>query len=333
MTRETRVQYGVDVPWDVSDVWWIKMMPVFFSHMKSLRRGPICVLSLLLFFTLSVATPLRAGLVINATAGDISAPPTLVGGGDITTIFNQAASYWEMAFPDPGQDWTLNLTYQWAPLGTDQVARFTTLEVAGDPARIRNGLIAFNNVSTTEFTWFADPNPELMMNNPAFTAAPVVTNQDYSGSGGMVELNTGIVFVSGTGSPAFEKMDLLTIAMHEIGHGLGLLNNPSPPFDPPNWTVPDPIQVTSSVSAFYAGVIIEDSGVEHLFAPSLMASSANPGSRYFASSRDMLAMATISQYDNPSLNPYHVPGVPVPEPSSAVLCLVGLALLGRRPKA
>ena len=73
-------------------------------------------------------TSAKAGLIINATAGDISTPsPNMIGGGNITTIFNQAVAYWEMAFPDPAQTWTLDLTYNWGVLGEDQVARLTPL--------------------------------------------------------------------------------------------------------------------------------------------------------------------------------------------------------------
>jgi hypothetical protein len=52
-----------------------------------------------------MVTPVQAGLVINGTAGNISNPsPNLFGGGDLTTVFNQAAADWEMAFPNPGQN-------------------------------------------------------------------------------------------------------------------------------------------------------------------------------------------------------------------------------------
>jgi hypothetical protein len=283
-------------------------------------------------------TSAKAGLIINATAGDISTPsPNMIGGGNITTIFNQAVAYWEMAFPDPAQTWTLDLTYNWGVLGEDQVARLTPLTVGGSPNRILTGSITFNHVDSDQFSWFADPNPGMMTNNPAFTIGPTVTNQSVDASSGTVELNTGLTYQAAPESPAYGRSDLLTIAMHEIGHGMGLLFNPSPPNDPPDWEPIHPLIITEAVSSHYAGTEIFTWAGEHLFTPSLMESATLTGTRVFPSSNDILAMAEISQYFDPKLNPYNVPGIPVPEPSSSLLILTSLSglvfLLGRqRPK-
>ena len=123
--------------------------------------------------------------------------------------------------------------------------------------------------------------------------------------------------------------------MHEIGHGLGLLYYPGPPGPPPSYDPIHPVLITDAVSTVYAGYEIYVSAGEHLAVPSLMASSTDPGSRFFPPSNDILAMAVPSQYDAPVLNPYHVPGVPVPEPSGLVLEFIGLLALSvlLRPSA
>lgn len=270
--------------------------------------------------------------MINATAGDISTPaPNMTGGGNISDIFNQAVAYWEMVFPDPDQEWTLNLTYNWGNPGEGVVAQFKAVVVDATANRILSGAITFNNSAT--IGWFADPNPEIMMGNPAFGPEPVVTNDRFQATSGEVVLNIGLVFVADSDSPAYGRSDLLTIGMHEIGHGLGLLNNPSPPNPPPNYEFTNPIVVDEAVSPVYAGMQIDTEVGEHLFSPSLMEPRTTVGTRVFASSRDILAMAQISQYFGVELNPYNVPNLPVPEPSGVFLSLAGLsgiALVRRR---
>ena len=58
----------------------------------------------------------RLELVINATFTGGNAPSDMAGGGNLTTIFDTAISYWEAAFADPNESWVVNIQYQWAPL-------------------------------------------------------------------------------------------------------------------------------------------------------------------------------------------------------------------------
>lgn len=276
-------------------------------------------------FTVAGLVPAQAGLIIVAIEGDIDTPsPNVAGGGNITTIFNQAVLNWQAAYPDPAQEWTVTMTYHWAMLGTDLVAQFTDPVVDEETGRILAGTVTFNNSEDLPISWFADPNPELVLNNPFFDSGPVVTNWEVDAGGEIVELNMGTGFVATPGSLADGRVDLLTIAMHEIGHGLGLL------FSPPTYETPHPLRVTEDVSPFYAGHEILVNQGEHLSFPSLMARSTDPGLRFYPSSNDILAMATISDFHNPTLNPYNIPGIPVPEPSSLAFELAGLALLGWR---
>src|SRR5579862_572534 len=205
-------------------------------------------------------------------------PPNVSGGGDIITIFNQAADYWEMAFPDPNQDWTVEFTYGWGAVGDGDVnpdralsAQFTLQTAGGDPLRVQSGLIRFLNDGSVG--WFADPTP--------------ATNSAYSfvqPEGGLAPffreprdlyLNNGIVFQNPINPDAANHLDLLTIAMHEIGHRLGLLQSP------PDFESPPDIEITDAVSPRNRLSI-----------------------RQFPSVKDILAIASISQFDRPVLSPY-----------------------------
>lgn len=280
--------------------------------------------------TLGGLTPAQAGLNIIAIEGNVDTPsPNMAGGGNLTAIFDEAVLNWEAAYTDPAQEWTVTMTYHWAMLGPDLVAQFTNPVVDEETGRILAGTITFNNSETLPVSWFADPNPGLMMNNPFFVTGPVTTNWTVDAGGDEVELNMGLGFVATPGSLAEGRVDLLTIAMHEIGHGLGLL------FLPPAYETRHPLIVTEEVSLHYAGHEIFVSQGEHLPFPSLMASATDPGLRFYPSSNDILAMATISYYDNPNLNPYNIPDIPVPEASSLALSLAGLAMMmrhRRRPR-
>lgn len=103
------------------------------SSPRQVPRNLRIAASLFLAVTLGVMKSARAGLDVIAIAGDISEPsPNLVGGGNITTIFEQAALNWELAYPDPDQEWTLEVTHHWGLLDPGLVAQFTNPILDGD---------------------------------------------------------------------------------------------------------------------------------------------------------------------------------------------------------
>lgn len=287
---------------------------------------------LLLAVLLGAATPAPAELIINATPGSVEIPGNVTGGGNLVTIFNQAADYWEAAYTDPDQPWTLDITYSWSNLGDSVVAQFVPTVVDATANRILAGTVTFNNDDGVVL-WFADPNPEIMLGNPAFSALPEIRNESYDLPGRTVDLNVGIIFTADPDSPAFGRSDLLTIAMHEIGHGLGLLYRPDiPPNLPPFYETIHPITITPEINAFYAGHTILTDRSEHLNGPSVMADSTPAGIRYFPSATDILTMAVATGYQNPNLNPYNLPNFPVPEPTTAALLLLAAPALLRRQR-
>jgi hypothetical protein len=95
------------------------------------------------------------------------------------------------------------------------------LQQGGNPARITRARVLFNN----------SPPPPLDLGIAGFFADPTPRDNSeylrYTSDRANVEsgwLNIGRVFSEATGDAA-DRIDLLTIATHEIGHALGLDGN------------------------------------------------------------------------------------------------------------
>jgi len=266
-------------------------------HLLSLALASVAVLI--------PTSGVRAWLVINATFVGGDPPSNLAGGGNLTDIFNTAISYWEAAFTDPNDNWVVNLQYQWAPLRSDLYGQFQITAQGGDPHRIESGIITFNNSGKTAF--FADPTPRDNSEYTQYTVSyfdtpngPLVVSRVYSGATGDVA----------------NRVDLLTVAEHEIGHALGLAQDNTGAKSPIIITPPRP----------FAGEYIPTVGTDHLnIGRALMGPNPVAGERLLISPVDVLAEAEISQFADPNLDPYAVP-----EPGTLLLLPLGLTALAAR---
>ena len=269
--------------------------------MKSLNRHLIRVLPIVAAAALlGPSVEVQAGLIIHATFVGGDAPSDMAGGGNLIDIFDAAASFWEAAFTDPKDHWVVNIQYQWGPVNGN--GQFRTTAQGGDPHRIESGTITFDNSGRTPF--FADPTPRDNSEYTQYTQGhfdtpegPLIISRVYSGATG----------------DAAGRVDLLSIAEHELGHALGLSLD--------NTGASSPIIVTAPLP--FAGVMIPSVGTDHLdIVGALMGLIQLPGDRYLISPVDVLAEAQISQFGDPNLNPYSVP-----EPDSLALLSIGLVAL------
>ncbi len=272
-----------------------------------IRRDPLSTrwLALLLAGVASLASPpeATASLEIHGTFLPSTPPPNLVGGGGLVELFDAAVASWEKAFQDPDDAWVVDLEYRWGPLNNQNGVFELKSQQTAAPYRILSGLITFDNSGSSRF--FADPTP-----------GDHSEYEDYRTSelpvlGG--DLNIGRVYFGASGDAA-DRVDLLSIASHEIGHALGLSEF--------NAHVPSPLEITAPLP--FAGYTVQTQGNDHLlYLDALMNPIHSGGLRYLISAVDVLAEAEISRFRRPNLDPY--PGVP--EPGAMALVSSGLVLV------
>ncbi len=271
--------------------------------------------------------PTQAGLIIQRNFTGGAAPGNMAGGGNLINVFNRAADWWESAYTDPngdGTDFNLSIDYQWAGLGGGTLGVHQLTGQGGSPNRETSAFIRFDNDGSS--VWFADPTPG---DNSEYTNYNEFSN-DFGGG----ELNSGRVFSGATGF-ASGRFDLLTVALHEIGHALGL-SSANNAFQAEN--ADGDIDVTTGPwDGGFAGTVLSTRNGAHLgdagnstnnalYLNMEMYPFASASIRKFGSAADILANAQISRFHNPVLAPALTA---VPEPATLVVwSILGLCGAG-----
>jgi hypothetical protein len=231
-----------------------------------------------LFVTLLAHSHTSSALtIVRNDIGGI-APGNTAGAGSLVSLFNAAADRWEDSILDTH---VVTISFGWAARSGGLQASHLTVGQGGAPNRETSGLILFDNDGSSAF--FMDATP---FDNSEFAS---FTSLSRDLGGGM--MNTGLLFASATGFAA-DRFDLYSIALHEIGHALGLSAGNSS-FIAGNIDLD--IDVVGPLP--FAGSIIPTVSGAHLdLSTSLMSPSLSVGLRKGISAVDLLANAQISRF-------------------------------------
>jgi len=180
-------------------------MRLFEKHATAWRIVLGC---LALALVLAAASSGPAQLKILRVNKGGTAPTNAVGGGTLSAVFNAAADWWESAI---GDTHTVTIEYSWGPQTGSTLAAHTLGTQGGSPNRETKGSIVFDNDGSS--VWFIDPSPTDHAEFTTYTE----TSQNFGGG----SMNKGRVYTGATGN-ASGRSDLLAVAIHEIGHALGL---------------------------------------------------------------------------------------------------------------
>lgn len=203
------------------------------------------------------------------------------GSGDIVGIFNAAADIWELAIRD---EHVLTLHYGWAPVGGGE---HRLNAQGGVPNRETEGTILFNNDSVPgHYHYYLDPTPGQSEEFGSYSEA------DVQLGGGA--LNATRVFRSGP-----ELFDLLTTALHEIGHALGMsLANTSFIGESADGDVDvvAPTPHAGTAIPLQTNLLGVTSHIGYVADRVLMSGSFAPAERVMPSALDIVALAQLSGF-------------------------------------
>lgn len=215
--------------------------------------------------------------------------PTNAVGGNLIDVFNAACDMWELAIQD---DHVLVLEFGWGAV--DGTFSFHSL-LEHDGARETRGRILFDNdLSAAHFVYWLDPTPWLTEEFSSY--------EETSADPGGGEIVAARFWRTAPGNN-LPGADVMSTALHEIGHSLGMsLNHPRWAQESADgsievrWPVPYSGTVLPLATNIYG--VTSHLSLEGLPYGAVMQVSADDVTRHIISGVDILANAGISGWTN-----------------------------------
>ena len=214
----------------------------------------------------------------------LETPLNIVGGGTLGSVFRAAADAWERAIGDP---YTMTVNFGWYPTaGISATAYHQGISVGGNPPRETAGSIVFNSSPARAF--FLDPTPYEHEEFGSLTTATV----DFGGGPINIRREYAPIAAEAVGS-----IDLLSTAIHELGHAMGLVG----------WsfytseTADGDIDVT--IQPYAGSQVPVSSSHLNVVGPAMSSTGRPVGYRRTITDLDLVAVAQVSQFRQLTLQP------------------------------
>lgn len=195
------------------------------SHRKCTRRRRILAAAVAGAGALLSASQFVQGIniIMSYQAGTSAPPASDPGGTQLQAIMNYIEGFYEDVFEDTH---TITINYRWGTQPAGTLAAHTLNSQSGTPNRETAGTIVFSNT----VSWFYDATPA---DNSEFNMTQTLwrdltatqRNNFYSNFGANIPstFEAGFTGTNNNSNPNVAgNTDLLSVALHEVGHALGM---------------------------------------------------------------------------------------------------------------